>query len=154
MSVFQAKPSPFCLLDEVDAALDENNVERFNQVVRSFLDRCHFIIITHQKRTMAMCDLLYGITMQERGVSKRVSVQFDQVGADGRISREAIERQEQQDRLAAAQAEAEHIEAVTADGDGGNGRRKGPLGQRLAEMVDGQEQPVEVKVESAVGSER
>ena len=86
MSIFKAKPSPFCLLDEVDAALDEANLERFTQVIRSFLDQSHFIIITHQKRTMQAANQLYGITMQERGVSKRVSVQFDQVGPNGQIS--------------------------------------------------------------------
>ena len=74
MSIFQAKPSPFCVLDEVDAALDDANVERFTHVVKSFLDHSHFIIITHHKRTMASADVLYGITMQERGVSQLISV--------------------------------------------------------------------------------
>jgi chromosome segregation protein len=91
MSIFQAKPSPFCVLDEVDAALDDANVERFTHVVKSFLDHSHFIIITHHKRTMAAADVLYGITMQERGVSKRVSVRFDQVSGDGSIDKEAID---------------------------------------------------------------
>ncbi len=85
LSIFQSNPSPFCVLDEVDAALDDANVERFGAIVRQFLDRCHFIIITHNKRTMQTADQLYGVTMQERGVSKRVSVRFDQVGEDGRI---------------------------------------------------------------------
>lgn len=91
MSIFKTRPSPFCVLDEVDAALDESNIDRFTQVVRGFLDRSHFIIITHQKRTMQVADQMYGITMQERGVSKRVSVRFDQVGADGKIAKEAID---------------------------------------------------------------
>ncbi|MCC7408414.1 MAG: hypothetical protein IT442_10100, partial [Phycisphaeraceae bacterium] len=90
LSIFQTKPSPFAVLDEVDAALDESNVDRFTQVVRTFLDHSHFIIITHHKRTMQVCDLLYGVTMQERGVSKRVPVRFDQVSHDGRISKEAL----------------------------------------------------------------
>ena len=137
MSVFQARPSPFCLLDEVDAALDEQNVERFTQVVRSFLDRSHFIVITHHKRTMAVSDVLYGITMQERGVSKRVDVRFDQVGADGRISRDAVEQQERRDREAAAQAGA-------ADEPGANPKRTGPVRGRLAELADARESPVEV----------
>jgi len=85
MSIFQSKPSPFCVLDEVDAALDDANVDRFCHVVREFLDRSHFIVITHNKRTMQSADRLYGVTMQERGVSKRVSVRVDQVGADGAI---------------------------------------------------------------------
>ena len=86
MSIFRSKPSCFCVLDEVDAALDEGNVGRFNTVVRQFTDLSHFIIITHNKRTMQGADLLYGVTMQERGVSTRVSVRFEQVEQDGRIS--------------------------------------------------------------------
>jgi chromosome segregation protein len=93
MAIFKTRPSPYALLDEVDAALDEANVERFTQVIQSFLDVSHFIVITHHKRTMQMCDVLYGITQQERGVSKRVSVRFDQVSHDGRISHEAVENQ-------------------------------------------------------------
>lgn len=85
MSIFRSKPSCFCVLDEVDAALDESNVARFNGVVRQFTDRSHFIVITHNKRTMQSADRLYGVTMQERGVSKRVSVNFSQIGKDGTI---------------------------------------------------------------------
>lgn len=85
MAIFQSKPSPFCLLDEVDAALDDANVERFGNVLRTFLDRSHFIVITHNKRTMQAADSLYGVTMQERGVSKRVAVRLEQVGANGQI---------------------------------------------------------------------
>ncbi|MGP1309288.1 MAG: chromosome segregation protein SMC [Phycisphaerales bacterium] len=94
MSIFESKPSPFCVLDEVDAALDEANVERFNGVLRQFLDLSHFIVITHNKRTMRHADQLYGVTMQERGVSKRVQVRFDQVGSDGAISANASENAE------------------------------------------------------------
>jgi len=83
MAIFKSKPSPFCILDEVDAALDEANVERFCNALTPFLNECHFIIITHHKRTMQTCDFLYGITMQERGVSKQVSVKLEQVNADG-----------------------------------------------------------------------
>ena len=85
MAIFRSKPSCFCVLDEVDAALDEANVARFNAVVRQFTDRSHFIVITHNKRTMQSADRLYGVTMQERGVSKRVSVNFSQLAADGSI---------------------------------------------------------------------
>jgi chromosome segregation protein len=98
MSIFQSKPSPFCVLDEVDAALDEANVERFCGVLREFLDRSHFIVITHHKRTMQACDQLYGITMPQRGVSKRVSVRFEQVGKDGAISKEAVDAAEREER--------------------------------------------------------
>ncbi|MDX9911868.1 MAG: chromosome segregation protein SMC [Phycisphaerales bacterium] len=86
MSIFRSKPSCFCVLDEVDAALDEANVERFCHVVRQFTDFSHFIVITHHKRTMQAADRLYGVTMQERGVSKRVSVRMDEVGHDGTIA--------------------------------------------------------------------
>ncbi len=85
MAIFRSKPSCFCILDEVDAALDEANVNRFNTVIRQFTDMSHFIVITHNKRTMQSVDRLYGVTMQERGVSKRVSVRFDQVARDGSI---------------------------------------------------------------------
>jgi chromosome segregation protein len=75
-SVFKAKPSPFCFLDEVDAALDEANNERFNMLVKEFQKDSQFIVITHAKRTMSMADVLFGITMQIRGVSKKISVRF------------------------------------------------------------------------------
>ncbi len=90
MSIFKAKPSPFCILDEVDAPLDEANNVRFGEIVQEFLDTSQFIIITHHKRTMQIGNALYGITQQEQGVSTRVPVRFDQVDANGRIKAEAI----------------------------------------------------------------
>jgi chromosome segregation protein len=83
LAIFRSKPSPFCILDEVDAALDEANIGRFTAVLREFLDRSQFILITHSKKTMAAADILYGITMQESGVSKRVSVRFEDWPEDG-----------------------------------------------------------------------
>jgi chromosome segregation protein len=77
MAIFRSKPSPFCILDEVDAALDEANVGRFTAVLREFLDRSQFIIITHHKRTMSAADVLFGVTMREPGVSSQFSVKFE-----------------------------------------------------------------------------
>jgi chromosome segregation protein len=76
-AIFQIKPSPFCILDEVDAPLDEANVSRYNELIRSMTDRSQFILITHVKRTMQMVDVLYGVTMPEAGVSKIVSVKIN-----------------------------------------------------------------------------
>lgn len=73
-AIFLLKPSPFCLLDEVDAPLDDVNIGRFNEMVRSMVNRSQFIIITHNKQTMEMADVLYGITMENSGISKVVSV--------------------------------------------------------------------------------
>lgn len=79
-SIFLIKPSPFCILDEVDAPLDEANVDRYNELVREMTDRSQFIMITHNKRTMEAADNLYGVTMQEPGVSKLVSVNLSKLG--------------------------------------------------------------------------
>ncbi len=78
-AVFKSKPSPFCLLDEVDAALDEANNERFNQLIREFQEDSQFIVITHSKRTMSIAEMLFGITMQTRGISKKISVRFGDI---------------------------------------------------------------------------
>jgi chromosome segregation protein len=75
-SIFLIKPSPFCLLDEVDAPLDDANIGRFNDMIREMVAFSQFILITHSKTTMAVADTLYGITMEEAGVSKLVSVKL------------------------------------------------------------------------------
>jgi chromosome segregation protein len=77
-AIFKRKPSPFCILDEVDAALDEANIDRFCAIVREFLEHSQFIIITHSKRTMALADTLYGITMVEQGVSTKLAVKVEE----------------------------------------------------------------------------
>ncbi|MBV9146572.1 MAG: chromosome segregation protein SMC, partial [Acidobacteria bacterium] len=76
VGIFQYQPSPFCILDEVDAPLDESNVGRFTELVKEMSDRTQFIVITHHKRTISASPVLYGVTMQEPGVSKVVSVRF------------------------------------------------------------------------------
>jgi len=80
-AIFRTKPSPFCFLDEVDAALDEANIERFNMIVQEFQKNSQFIIITHSKRTMSIVEVLFGITMQTQGVSKKISIRFDEADA-------------------------------------------------------------------------
>lgn len=92
MAIFQFRPSPFCVLDEVDAPFDEANIGRFIDVLKSFLGWTKFVIVTHSKKTMTAATTLYGITMQESGVSKRVSVRFEDVSEDGAISEEAVKR--------------------------------------------------------------
>ncbi len=77
-SIFLVKPSPFCLLDEVDAPLDDANVFRFNDLVKEMAKRSQIIIVTHNKHTMKVNNVLYGVTMEEKGVSKMVSVSLDQ----------------------------------------------------------------------------
>ncbi len=83
-AVFLARPSPFYVLDEVEAALDDLNIDRFLQLLRRYRDRAQFIVVTHQKRTMDAADALYGVSMGGDGVSKVVSRRLDQrdVGAD------------------------------------------------------------------------
>jgi len=80
VGIFQYAPSPFCILDEVDAPLDEANVGRFTDLVREMSVQTQFVLITHSKKTMSIAPVLYGVTMQEPGVSKLVSVRFGAAG--------------------------------------------------------------------------
>lgn len=120
LSIFQSKPSCFCILDEVDAALDEANVGRYCSVVREFTTHSHFIVITHNKKTMQAADRLYGITMQERGVSTRVSVKFDQVGKNGEVPQANTEK------------------APGESGMPSSGEGAGPMRKGLAKMRKGE----------------
>jgi chromosome segregation protein len=79
IAIFRYTPSPFCILDEVDAPLDESNVDRFTRLIREMGRHTQFILITHNKRTMEMASMMYGVTMEEPGVSKLVSVRFDEI---------------------------------------------------------------------------
>ncbi len=92
LAIFEFRPSPFCVLDEVDGPLDEANIGRFIDSLKGYLGWTRFVIVTHSKKTMTAASTLYGVTMQESGVSKRVSVQFEDVSDDGHISKEAIDK--------------------------------------------------------------
>jgi chromosome segregation protein len=89
-SIYQVKPSPFCLLDELDAALDEANINRFVKLLKRFINHSQFVIITHNKRTIGMADVLYGVTMEEHGVSKIVSVKFHKADDEAKPGPELI----------------------------------------------------------------
>lgn len=77
-AILKLRPMPFCLLDEIEAALDDSNVERFASYLKRFSQDTQFIVVTHRKPTMELADILYGVTMEEKGVSKLVSVKFDE----------------------------------------------------------------------------
>ena len=97
-SIFQYKPSPFCVLDEVDAPLDEANVARYNEAIRSMTNRSQFILVTHVRKTMQSVDVLYGVTMGEPGVSRLVSV---------KVNENAVKRSGQDDSLQPASPRAD-----------------------------------------------
>ena len=89
-AIYMVRPSPFCILDEMDAPLDESNINRFIKVLERFVSQSQFIIITHNKRTIAKADILYGVTMEERGVSKLVGMKLAaDRGSDGQLRKSA-----------------------------------------------------------------
>jgi len=89
-ALFKVKPSPFCVLDEIDAALDESNIHRFNALLRKFSEKTQMIIITHSKETIVASDVIYGVTMEEPGVSKIVSVRLTQSKPEPALTSEAV----------------------------------------------------------------
>jgi chromosome segregation protein len=109
-SIYQVKPSPFCVLDELDAPLDETNIGRFLKMLDSFIDNSQFIIVTHNKRTMSRADVIYGVTMQEFGVSKPVGVRMtteDTRTMDKTVQELALEAPNQPNRRKKADDDAE-----------------------------------------------
>ena len=117
-SVFQARPSPFCILDEVDAALDDANVARFLGMLSTFLGGSQFVVVTHNKGTMSACDLLHGVTMETKGVSKTVHVQLAEVDAfvpEATGSAEEVERVREEAPLLIEDPTGEQIEDEPED---------------------------------------
>lgn len=73
---FEVKPAPFCILDEVDAPLDDSNIGRFTEMLKQYVQQTQFIVVTHNKKTMSVADILIGVSMEEKGVSKLISLAF------------------------------------------------------------------------------
>ena len=82
-AIYMVRPSPFCILDEMDAPLDESDINRFIRVLERFVAQSQFVIITHNKRTIAKADILYGVTMEERGISKLVGMRLTEAQPEG-----------------------------------------------------------------------
>ena len=95
-ALFKTRPSPFCILDEVDAPLDEQNTRRFVRVLQEFAKNSQFLVITHSRVTMAEAERLYGVTMEEQGVSRRVVVKIDE--ADSWMANNADQQQKSPSR--------------------------------------------------------
>jgi chromosome segregation protein len=119
-SIYQVKPSPFCVLDELDAPLDETNIGRFLKMLDKFIDNSQFIIVTHNKRTMSRADVIYGVTMQEFGISKPVGVRMtteDTRTMDKTVQELALEAPNQPKRGKKADDDSDQPELVHEDLD-------------------------------------
>nr|MCU0792572.1 chromosome segregation protein SMC [Opitutaceae bacterium] len=110
-ALYMVKPSPFCLLDELDAPLDESNIGRFTDLLKKFVHESQFIIITHNKRTVSAAQAIYGVTMEERGVSKTVSMRFNQVRGEPETQPENIAESVRGAKARSAAANTAAIEA-------------------------------------------
>jgi chromosome segregation protein len=108
-AIYMVRPSPFCILDEMDAPLDESNINRFIRVLERFVSQSQFVIITHNKRTIAKADILYGVTMEERGISKLVGMRLSAARADEAASPDRADAPAQQRRLQLDDAPTEGI---------------------------------------------
>jgi len=114
-SIYQVKPSPFCVLDELDAPLDETNIARFLKMLDKFIDNSQFIIVTHNKRTMSRADVIYGVTMQEFGVSKPVGVRMtteDTRGTTKSVEELQLEAPADRPRLESMDAQQERLTEI------------------------------------------
>ncbi|SCA63593.1 Chromosome partition protein Smc [Chlamydiales bacterium SCGC AG-110-M15] len=90
-AIFEVRPSPVCLLDEIDAPLDDSNIDRFVNVLKQFVGDTQFLIVTHNKKTMAITDMMFGVSMEERGVSKLLSLEFKAKAKERQHKRELVE---------------------------------------------------------------
>lgn len=123
-SIYMVKPSPFCILDELDAPLDESNIGRFLKMLDRFIEKSQFVIVTHNKRTMRRADVLYGVTMEEFGVSKPIGMQMSEGDGSSRRSSSAATRtgewmNSMSEDLAAGEAPVEEAEAEEEVADAG-----------------------------------